>query len=442
MTVTADLAAFVDSFDDPPTETVDRSKLAIRDYLGTAVYGRTTDASDTLQRYGDADLAAGDATTLDGRAASHERAAFVNGTLGHAVDYDDTFASFPLHPTTVVVPAALSAGELVDAGGDRLLRAYAAGVEVLFRVGDSVFPEQYDRGFHSTAAVGPLGAAAAAGVVFDLDTEALRHALGIAASSAGGLRRNFGTTTKPLHAGFAASGGVRAALLAREGATADTDILDGDASYGGTMAGDAYDPSALDRDGFDGVDDVALKVYPSAHITHGAMEALRQLRRDEGLSLENVSSVQAVMHPGAEDVLIHSRPADGLQAKFSIEYCLAATLRSGDPGLAVFADDYVAETATEAALSRMAADYDADAVADLGRYGGRVTVETDDGTVHERSVVDAPGSPLNPVPEARLREKFDECLAESDIDADGVAAIVDDLENESVGTLLAAVTEA
>lgn len=441
MTATTELAAFVAAVDDLPTATVDRAKLAIRDLLGAAVYGCTQATGDTLRRYGTADPADGDATTLDGRATSHERAALVNGAFGHAADYDDTFASFPLHPTTVVVPAALAAGELVEADGDRLLQAYATGVEVLHRVGDSVFPEQYNRGFHSTAAVGPLGAAAAAGLVFELDEATLEHALGIAASSAGGLRRNFGTTTKPLHAGFAASGGFRAALLAREGATADTEIFDGDASYGRAMAGETYDPSALDRDGFAGVDDVALKVYPSAHITHGAMEAVRQLRREEGLTPENVTSVRAVLHPGGEDVLIHSQPADGLQAKFSIEYCLAATLRGGDIGLAAFTDDTVAETVTGTALSAVSVSYDATAVADLGRYGGQVVIETVDGTVHERTVIDAPGSPLNPVSEERHREKFDECLAGTGVDADRVATVVADLENRSVAELLAAVTD-
>jgi len=440
MTVTADLAAFVTSVDDLPAKTLSRSKLAIRDYLGAALYGTTGSTCETLDAYVDADPATGAATTLTGAATSHERAALTNGALGHAADYDDTFASFPLHSTTVVVPAALAAGELADAGGDRLLRAYAAGVEVLSRAGQSVFPEQYDRGFHSTAAVGPLGAAAAVGLLLDLDRATLQRALGIAASSAGGLRRNFGTMIKPLHAGLAASGGFRAALLAREGATADPDILDGEASYGRAMAGDSYDPDALEGDSFDGVAEIALKLYPSAHITHGVMEGLRQLRAEEGLTPENVASVRAFLHPGAEDVLIHSRPADGLEAKFSIEYCLAATLRTGDPGLAAFSDESVADIATEEALAQVGADYDADAVADLGRYGGRVTVETTDGILHERTVVDAPGSPLNPVPEDRLREKFEECLTETTIDADRVASVVADLEDRTVSDLLAAAT--
>ncbi len=441
MTTTGDFVASVTSVADLSTETLIRSKLAIRDYLGVACHGRSESLAEILGGYADVDPASGDASVLDGTTTSYGRAAFANGALGHAADYDDTFATFPLHPTTVVTPAALSAGELVDAEGERFLRAYVAGVETLYRVGKSVFPEQYDRGFHSTAAVGPLGAAVAAGVVLDLSQRTLANALGIAASSAGGLRRNFGTTTKPLHAGFAAREGFRAAMLAREGATADPDILAGDASYGRVMAGAEYDPSTLNRAESNGVADLALKLYPSAHITHGAMEALRQLRREEELTSDNVVSVHALLHPGAKDVLIHSDPENGMQAKFSIEYCLAATLRSGSPGPEAFADQYVAESATRAAVSTIEAEYDAEAVADLERYGGRVRVETVDGTIYERAVVDAPGSPANPVEERRLRKKFDGCLAGTSADADRVAVAVADLENGSVRSLLAAATD-
>lgn len=436
---TADLATFVCTVGDLPAETVRRSKLAIRDYLGVGCFGTTGTTGEVLRQYADAAPAVGEATVLDGRTAGIERAALLNGAYGHAEDYDDTFASFPLHPTTVVTPAALAAGEAANASGRDLLRAYAAGVEVCHRVGRSVFPRQYERGFHSTAAVGPLGAAAAAGVVFEFDEDTLRRAFGIAASSAGGLRRNFGTTTKPLHAGFAASDGLRAAVLARDGATADREILDGEAGYGEAMAGDAYDPSALFVEGFDGVADLALKLFPSAHITHGAIEAFRRLCVEEDLRVDDVDSVTATLHPGGEDVLVHADPETGLEAKFSMEFCLAATLREHSLGPEQFTDDYVRDPATRDAIARADVRYDADAVAHLGRYAGHVRVETGDGTVHEATAVDAPGSPLNPVDEARLRAKFDACLAETDVDTGRLAAVVDGLETRSVAALLAAV---
>lgn len=427
MTTTRELTRFVRSVDEVPEEVAERSTVAIRDFLGVALRGVDSEVGVTLRAYADDSPAGGSCSVLNGTTAGPERACLLNGAFGHALDYDDTFATFPLHPTTVVAPAALTAGEMVDAAGDAFLAAYAVGVETLYRVGRSVFPSQYERGFHSTAAVGSFGAAAAAGVLYDLEDLELRRAFGIAASSAGGLRKNFGTTTKPLHAGFAASSGLRAALLAREGATAAPDALEGPTGYGTVMAGEDYDPSALAGDDLTGVGDVALKLYPSAHITHGAVEALRELRSHEGLSLDDVAEVTATLHPGGRDVLIHGDPDDALEARFSIEFCLGAVLRSGSLGLEEFSDANVEDPATRAAMTAVDVEYDADAVADLGRYGGRVTVETVDGRTHEAEAIDAPGSPRNPVSEERLREKFEACVAPTPVDGDRLAAALADL---------------
>jgi 2-methylcitrate dehydratase PrpD len=437
MTTTSEFLAFIESVESLPEPVVARSKLAVRDYFGVAIAGTRGEPGETLLTYADGAPSAGSSPVLDGSTAASERAALLNGAFGHGLDYDDTFASFPLHPTVVVTPAALAAGERADASGDSFLRAYALGVETLFRVGQSVFPRQYDRGFHSTAAVGPLGAAVAAGILYDLDTEELANALGIAASSAGGLRKNFGTTTKPLHAGFAASAGLRAAHLARAGATADRDVFDGESNYGVVMAEDAFDPDALTGSDLVGVPDIALKLYPSGHISHGAMAALGQLHAEHDLRPEAVRSITATIHPGGQDVMIHDDPATSLQAKFSMPFCLAATLRSGSPGLAEFTDDYVAEAETQAVMDAVEVEYDADAVAHLGRYGGIVRVETDDGTVYEAEAEDAPGSPRNPADEAQLREKFDECLEPSPVDGDRLATAVDELDHRPLADVLA-----
>jgi 2-methylcitrate dehydratase PrpD len=437
MSVTADLAEFVASTEEIPEDVRARSKQAIRDYFGVGAYGAQSDVGDTLRAYAESSPADGECATLDGARAGVERAAMLNGAFGHAVDFDDTFSSFPMHPTVVATAAALAAGQHADSSGDDFVRAYAVGVETMYQVGHSVFPEQYSRGFHSTAAVGPLGAVATAGTLLELGTRKLRHAFGIAASSAGGLRKNFGTTTKPLHAGFAASAGVRAALLADAGATADRDIFDGETGYGAVMAGDEYDPSWFDAEFGEGVRDVALKLYPSAHITHGSMEALRRLREREGLTQENVSSISAAMHPGGADVLIHSDPSTGLEAKFSIEFCLAAVLREGMPTLAEFEESYVTAPETRAAMALVEPDYDANAVAEMGRYAGVVTVETTDGETYVEAA-DAPGSPENPASEERLRAKFDDCVAETAVDGDALADVIENLEEETVADLVSA----
>jgi 2-methylcitrate dehydratase PrpD len=440
------LVDLVRSTDTLPTSVTERAKRAVRDHLGVASYGTTVETATVLNRYAeghpsmgvDAD-APGVTRALDGTTTTPERAALLNGTYGHAIDYDDTFASIPLHPTTVVTPAALAAGEAVDASGRAFLRAYAIGVETCFRVGHAVFPRQYERGFHTTATVGPLGAVAAAGALYDLDDDGLARAFGIAASSAGGLRRNFGTTTKPLHAGFAASAGLRAVALARAGATADTAVLDDEAGYLATMAGDAADPAAVtDAEGLTGVSDLALKLYPSAHITHGAMEALTRLRDREGLTPERVARVEATLHPGGKAVLVHDDPTDALEAKFSLGFCLASVLQ-GEAGLSAFTNASVTDPATREVMDRVSVTYDEAAVSELGRYGGVVEVETTDGRTYE-ATADAPGGPRNPASGTRLREKFDACVAPAAVDGDRLAGAVTDLDTGTVAGVLDAMT--
>lgn len=441
MTETERLVDLVRSTTDPSSDVIDRSIRAVRDYVGVAIRGADDETGDVLRAYSNASTASGELSAFDGTAGGPERVCLLNGTFGHVLDFDDTFSTFPLHPTTVVAPAALSAGEIADADGETFLQAYAIGVEVLHRVGKSVFPTQYDRGFHSTAAVGPLGAAAAAGVVFDLDRSELHDAFGIAASSAGGLRKNFGTATKPLHAGFAASSGLRAALLAREGATAHEDAIGGPSGYGAAMAGDAFEPDELLGDDLGGVPDIALKLYPSAHISHGSMEALRQLRERNGLSPDDIASMTATMHPGGKDVMIHNDPETALEAKFSIEFCLAAVLRSGSAGLHEFTDEYVRDPEIRSVMETVDVTYDAEAVADLGRYGGHVTVETTDGRTLE-ATADAPGSPDNPATEARLRGKFDDCVAPTTVDADRLASAIGGLADGGMVNDITAALEA
>src|SRR6185295_8607308 len=158
---------------------------------------------------------------------SMAEAAFVNGVFGHALDFDDVQASVHGHPSTTMIPAAIAVGEAVNASGKDVLAAYALGLEVSGKLGIAFGSGHYQRGWHATATTGVFGTAAVAARLLKLDVTQLRNALGLAASQAAGLLRNFGTMTKPFHAGHAARCGVQSALLARAGFTADTSIFDG-----------------------------------------------------------------------------------------------------------------------------------------------------------------------------------------------------------------------
>lgn len=418
-------------FADVPDDTLEHAKRAIRDYVGVALYGSHHAVGERLSRFV-ADQSAGRESTVIGRGrASATGAALANGTFGHAIDYDDTFESIVLHPTSPVFAAALAAAERVDASGPDLLTGYIVGCEAAYRIGHSTYPEHYRNGWHATGTIGSFGAAAAAGSIMDLDTDPMRRALGISASGSSSLKKNFGSMTKPLHAGRAAETGLQAAILAADGFSADADILEGPIGYGAVMTVDGgYDPAVLveptDRWA---VLDIGFKPYPSGVITHAAMDALRSIVIDRDLAVADVESVTVTLDDAASEMLIHSNPEDALQAKFSIEFCLAAILRERTAGIHEFTDEYVGQPETRAAMATVKRAFESNLFgADYAGYGARVVVETTDGETVTAEEKHAPGSPTNPVSDDRLVAKFREC----------VGAVVD---GETTDRLLAATDE-
>ena len=429
---TATLARFVaeTAHDDVPDRIHDASRTAVRDYLGVAVYGAVHPVGERIRSYV-AGAAPGEAATvLDGTTASPPGAALANGTLGHAVDYDDTFESVVVHPTSPVFAATLATleGERATglAAGRAALAAYAVGCEAAFRVADATYPSHYENGWHGTGTAGSFGAAAAAASARGLSVEATRRAFGIVASLSSSLKRNFGTMTKPLHAGHAAAAGVRAAALADAGFTADADVLDGEMGYGDVMTvGDGYDPDAV-VEGLGerwAVADVGFKPYPSGVITHAAMDALRGLVREADLTPETVERVVVTLDEAADEMLIHADATDELEAKFSIEFCLAAVLREGDAGVREFTDEYVRAPETRAAMALVEREFEPGIFGgEFAGYGARVVVETTDGRRLEAVQRHAPGGPTAPLDEARLVAKF-ESAAGAALDEDGVAEL-------------------
>ena len=417
MGLTLDLAgrATETAADGPPPETLDRAKLAIRDYLGVGLYGSRHPVGERIRAFVGATQPGTAATLLGGGTASTTGAALANGTFGHAIDYDDTFESIVLHPTAPVFAAALATAERVGADGEALLGSYVAGVEVAYRIAHSVYPGHYDNGWHLTGTVGTFGATAAAGTLLGQSPETLARAFGIAGSGSSSLKKNFGTMTKPLHAGHAAEMGARAALLADSGFGATGEVLEGPMGYGTVMnPTGTFDEGDIRESpgGRRGVEDIGLKPYPSGVITHAAMEAMRRTVTEHDLGPADVERVVVTLDEAASEMLIHADPADELEAKFSIEFCLAAVLREGDAGVAEFSDEYVNAAPTREAMALVERAFEPDLFGGgFAGYGARVTVETTDGETHVAEERRAPGSPSNPLAEERWLAKFRECAA-------------------------------
>lgn len=418
MDATEALATFVDETDlsDVPDEPRSKAKEAITDLVGVAVYGSHHEVGDQISQFVESDSPGETATVFGRGTASATGAALANATFGHAVDYDDTFESIVIHPTSPVFSAALAAAEDVGATGEDVLIGYLIGVEVAYRTGHSTYPSHYDNGWHSTGTVGTFGATAAAASVMDLDTDAVRRAFGITGSMSSSLKKNFGTMTKPLHSGHAAQMGVRSAKLAASGFTADKSIFEGDIGYGQVMtADDTYDPTELTEELGEtwAVMDIGYKPYPSGVITHAAMDAFRDVLLDEELTPEDVEKVVVSLDDAASEMLHHENPETGLEAKFSIEFCLASVLRERDPGIHEFTDEYVNDSETRKQMAKVERDFKKNLFGgNFANYAARVIIETSSGETYTNEMKHAPGHPTNPISEERLKDKFEECAGD------------------------------
>src|SRR5688500_325639 len=284
-------------------------------------------------------------------------AALVNGTAAHALDFDDNFDPAKAHATAVLAPAILAVAEAEGSSGRACLDSYIAGLQILGRVGQGVNPAHRNRGWHATATVGAIGAAAACARLLGLDAEKAGAAVSIATSMAGGFMSQFGTKTKAMHAGLAAKSGVMAAHLARSGVTAGLETLDGPTGMNRLMVGPDYE--AL-RDGLKHVEHgqtlrfeteaigepllilangFRVKRFPNCGSAHRALDGLLELRERHGLTADMVEAVHVRAPVTHLANLMYTDPKDPLQDKFSLEYCLAVALLSGDCRLADFEDE-------------------------------------------------------------------------------------------------------
>lgn len=346
--LTQALAAFTAGLrhGDVPPAARHEARRAIADCLGGALAG----ADDAVTRIAAATQAHADgACTLWGRSerADVGDAALINGCAAHAHALDDTHESMRGHPSAPVVPAILALGELLDAGGDDLVTAYVAGVEVAGRLGRSVNDRHSQLGWHTTCTLGAVGAAAACAWLLRLDAARTAHALGIAASMAGGLRVNFGTMTKALHAGLAAQHGVLAARLAAGGMQASPVALEGYEGFVHLFCDDSrgdVDRVARALQGLGATFEVlapgiVYKQYPTCSLMHALIDMVLQARAQghlapaEGLELRCAISQRLEGARGQEDW-----PASGLAAKFHVEYCVAVAALQGTQGIADFTD--------------------------------------------------------------------------------------------------------
>ena len=351
-----------------------------------------------------------------GERSAPQQAALLNGLTGHALDYDDVDDLMIGHPSTVLLPALIAVGEEHGLPGAAVLEAFDVGLFVCRDLAAELgIAGHYAKGWHSTGTVGTVAATAALARLLRLDELTTQHALGIAGSLAGGSRQNFGTMTKPLHAGVAARNAVLAASLASSGFSADPDQLEGPLGFLALHHGEGRESRELPP----GTDTTGLnvKLYPCCYYLHCAGDAILEMRR-EGLSADQVEAVNVTVQPGGLAPLIHTRPTSGLQGKFSMEYTMAAALLDSHLVLDSFTDPEVNRPEAQALLRKVTKS-EATTPPLGGPASGAfavVEVTTTTGEVHRRRVDRPRGHATRPVDEAGLRAKFEDCLTFAGLD--------------------------
>ena len=434
---TAAIADFITNVParDFPRGAGDKAKKALADTFAVMLAGASAEVAPPLMRYLDTCGESGASPVLaTGRSASAETAALVNGTFGHALDYDDVLTMMPGHPSVVILAAVLASLNGARVSGRALIDAYVIGIEAGGKLGLGITNEHYHRGFHATGTLGIFAAVAALARLHGMKPPAIRQALGIAASAASGLRRNFGTMTKPLHSGLAARSALTAYRLADAGFTAAPDAIEAPAGFFAAYGTDASDaeaaaaglgkPFVIDDPG------LSLKKFPCCYATHRPVDAMLTLRGKLGFDAAAVERVVCRMPPGGMQVLTYPRPATGLEGKFSLPYCLAAGALDGEYSLATFSDAAVRRREIADLYARIDAREDPACRGDAPDFerhsaGSRGFVEVEvklrDGRSERMRVDRPPGAPGRELTWDELRTKFRDCALHSQRIAEGAA---------------------
>ena len=440
--VTDEVAGFVVSAKarDIPKDVAHLAKRSVLDGIGLALAGAASECGGIARRYLEGlGIAAGRGSTVIGSSLRLPArfAAFANGLAIHADDYDDTQLAVAkdrvygllTHPTAPALPPVLALAERDRRSGADLMLAYQVGVEVECKIAEAILPRHYQQGFHSTATCGSIGAAAGAAKLLGLPREAVRRAISIGATQAGGLRENFGTMTKPFHAGRAAENGVVAAEIAALGFTASPNGLEADRGFF-RAAGGGFSPEMIEGKlgapwtfHFPGI---SIKPHPSGSLTHPGMAVMMELILKHDIRPERVKRVVVGTNHNMPNALIHHSPKNELQAKFSMEFCMAILLLERKGGLEQFTDEVVNRSDVQAMIRKV--HFGVHPEAEAAGYDKMTTIieiELDDGTLLKGQADFGKGSPVNPMTDEELSEKFRQCAAWGGLDRDQTNAVLE-----------------
>lgn len=407
-------------YEDIPPEVIALGKKSVLDSFGLALCGAASPISPVVWKYFQMSGVVGGKVTVMGTGlkAPLRFAAFANGVSIHANDFDDTQLAGEkdrvygklVHPTVTVLPPAFAMSELGKCSGKDLLLAYHVGVEVETKIAEAISPRHYNDGFHSTGTCGSFGSAAACSKLHRLDALQTAYALGIVAAEAGGLNENLGSMTKPFQAGHAAENGTVAADLASLGWTAAPNILEAPAGYFHAAGGGFDKDLIMNRLGHPWTfasPGVSIKPFPCGSLAHPAMGEFLRLIRENKIKAADVEKIDIGGNHSMTTTLLDHHPMNGLQGKFSMEFCLAILLLDGKAGLAQFTDAVVQRPDVQDMIRRVNFYVDPEAEsAGFDKMTSILKIHLKDGRVISGRAEFAKGSPANPMSYEEVTEKF------------------------------------
>ncbi len=449
--LTQEVGSFVvqTRYDSLSDQLLELGKKSILDGLGLALSGSVAQSGQIVQEYLRSQNLSGKATVIGSNLRVPERfAAFANGVGIHADDFDDTQLAVGsdrvygllTHPTAPCLPAALAVAEQQDLSGREFMLAYHLGVEVETKISEAISPRHYQHGFHSTATCGTMGSVVAVSKLYKFGLQKTLRALALAASQSAGLRENFGTMTKPFHAGRAAESGIVAADLTRLGWTATDRILESPRgffqAFGGSymleaIQGKLGNPWTFLNPG------VSIKPHPSGSLTHPAMTKLLEMIFEHDIRPEQVERLDVGTNHNMPNALIHHRPTDELQAKFSMEFCVAILLLQRRGGLPEFTNQVVNRPDVQEMIGKVhfAVHPEAEA-AGYDKMTTLIEIHLKDGRRYSARADFGKGSPSNPMSYDEVAEKFRGCAEFACWDTSRNERIIDTVRNlEALGSL-------
>ena len=419
MDVTAKIAQFVVSakYENLPPKAIETAKVAVRDCLGVALAGSKEEDAKIAAEIARQEEAKEETTVIgQGFKSSALNAALANGTAAHAMDFDHSFTLMG-QPTSPIIPATFALGEALGASGRQIIEAYAAGYEVTAKIVHSLRDSEHD-GWHAPSTVGVFGAAAACAKLLGLNASQVEMALGMSASMAGGIVANFGTMTKPLHAGLGARNGVLAAKLAAGGYTANGKAIEsGFGFYKVLHQGAPIDEKPIEELGQSYAllsDGIRIKPYPCGGLTHQVIDSILEFRAKNGLTPEMVERVDVDVVKHTFERIVFKVPQTSIQGKFCMPYLVARALIDGEVSLHAFTDAAVRDRNVLKLAERVQMNLDNNLKkTDPGGRPCRVTVRLKDGKVLTREAQHSRGSSEFPMSEDELRGKFTQCARET-----------------------------